>query len=311
MEKYQGFVNDTPYIDWNPDPVIFFIPGTDRPIVWYGLLFAIAFVGSFYLMSKIFKTENRSQQNLDVLTLYVVLGTVLGARLGHCLFYGPWFGENGYLSHPLNLLKIWEGGLASHGGAIGIITALWLYSRKTKENIWWVMDRIVVAVAFSGMCIRIGNLMNSEIIGKPTTLPWGFRFIQDGIESSFGSVRYFSTFPYEEQVKFIESIPARHPSQLYESVFCLILLIVFYKLWQNKKYSWPAGFTFGLFTTILFTFRFCIEFIKEVQVDFENKLPMDMGQLLSLPFVIGGITIMVLAKRKNILHPGPIDGSKK
>jgi phosphatidylglycerol---prolipoprotein diacylglyceryl transferase len=311
MEKYPGFVNDSPYVDWNPDPVIFFIPGTERPIVWYGLLFALAFVGSFYLMNKIFRTENRSQKDLDLLTLYVIAGTVLGARLGHCLFYGPWFGEDGYLSHPLNMLKIWEGGLASHGGAIGILIALALYTRKTKENIWWILDRIVIAVAFSSMCIRIGNLMNSEIIGRETTLPWGFRFIQDGIERAFGSVHYFNSIPYDEQVKFVESIPARHPSQLYESLFCLSLLVIFYFLWEKKKYTWPAGFMFGLFIAVLFTFRFCIEFVKEVQVSFESNLPMDMGQLLSLPFIAAGVFIMLRARKKNQFHSAPKDAGKK
>ena len=302
MEKYSGYLNDTPFVEWNPDPVVFFIPGTNHPVVWYGFLFALAFIGSFYLMKVIFKTEGRTVKELDTLTLYIISGTVLGARLGHCLFYGPWLGEDGYISHPWNMLKIWEGGLASHGGAIGILVALYLYSSKTKENIWWIMDRIVVAVAYSGMCIRIGNLMNSEIIGKPTTLPWGFRFVQDDIENNFRSIGNFMTIPYEKQVEFIESIPARHPSQLYESIFCLVLLVTFFLLWKKFKYSWPAGFTFGMFTSVLFTFRFCIEFTKEVQVDFENNLPIDMGQLLSLPFVIAGVVIMLYSKKKLKLH---------
>ena len=302
MEKYPGYLNDSPFVDWNPDPVVFYIPGTDHPVVWYGFLFALAFVGSFYLMNYVFKTEGRTSKSLDTLTVYVIAGTVLGARLGHCLFYGPWFGEDGYISHPWNMLKVWEGGLASHGGAIGILIALWLFARKTKENIWWILDRIVIAVAYSGMCIRIGNLMNSEIIGKPTTLPWGFRFIQDDIENSFRSISNFLTIPYEEQVKFVEAIPARHPSQLYESVFCLVLLIGFFLLCKKYKYTWPAGFTFGLFCSVLFTFRFCIEFTKEVQVDFENTLPIDMGQILSLPFVVAGIVIMLVSKRKNRMH---------
>jgi phosphatidylglycerol---prolipoprotein diacylglyceryl transferase len=301
MEKYPGYVNDSPWVDWNPDPVIFTIPGLDHPVVWYGFLFALAFIGSFYLMNKIFKTEGRTAKELDTLTLYVIAGTVIGARLGHCLFYGPWFGPEGYLSHPLNLFKVWEGGLASHGGAIGILISLWLYSRKTKENLWWIFDRIVIAVAFSGMCIRFGNLLNSEIVGKPTTLPWGFRFIQDDISSQIGMSKFLS-MPYEEQMKFIEQIPARHPSQLYEALFCIVLLVGFYFLWAKKKYTLPAGFMFGLFTAILFTFRFSIEFTKEVQASFENKLPIDMGQILSIPFVIAGIAIMIMAKKKNVLY---------
>jgi phosphatidylglycerol---prolipoprotein diacylglyceryl transferase len=296
MEKYSGYLNDSPYVDWNPDPIVFYIPGTDHPVVWYGFLFALAFVGSFYLMNYVFKAEGKSAKSLDTLTLYVILGTVIGARLGHCLFYGPWLGSDGYLNHPWNMLKIWEGGLASHGGAIGILISLWLFSKKTKENIWWILDRIVIAVSFSGICIRIGNLMNSEIIGKPTTLPWGFRFIQDDIQNSFRSIGNFMTIPYQDQVNFIESIPARHPSQLYESVFCLALLFLFTLIWKNYRHKLPPGFTFGLFCVVLFTFRFFIEFTKEVQVSFENNLPLDMGQLLSIPFVIAGSIIMLFSK---------------
>ena len=161
------------------------------------------------------------------------------------------------------------------------------------------------------MCIRIGNLMNSEIIGRETNLPWGFRFIQDGIERSFGSIHYFNSIPYDDQVKFVESIPARHPSQLYESIFFLFLLVGCYFLWQKKKYKWPAGFMFGLFISILFTFRFCIEFVKEVQVSFESSLPIDMGQLLSLPFIAAGIFIMILARKKNKFHAVPKEVGKK
>jgi phosphatidylglycerol---prolipoprotein diacylglyceryl transferase len=262
-------------------------------------------------MNKIFKTEGRTTKELDTLTLYVVLGTVIGARLGHCLFYGPWFDvvdpagnviEEGYISHPLNMLKIWEGGLASHGGAIGIMIALWLYVRKTKENLWWIFDRIVIAVAFSGMCIRLGNLMNSEIVGKKTDLLWAFRFIQHDIEESYHSMSNFLSIPGEKQMNFIEGIQARHPSQLYEALFFFVTLIAFYFLWRNKKYSWPAGFMFGLFLTLVFTFRFCVEFTKELQAEFEEGLPIDMGQVLSIPFVLAGIFIMYWSKTKNQPH---------
>ena len=296
MEKYPGPVNDSPFVDWNPDPVIFTIPGTDHPIVWYGALFAIAFIGSFYLMNKVYKTEGRTSKDLDTLTLYVVLGTVIGARLGHCLFYEPEI----YLRDPIRILKIWEGGLASHGGAIGIFIALWLYVRKTKENFWWILDRLMIAVAFSATCIRIGNLMNSEIVGKVTDLPGAFRFIQHDLYEKGAEFRLLET--EEERLNFIENIPARHPSQLYEAVFCFILLLVYYLLWKKKKYSWPAGFMFGSFIATLFTFRFLVEFTKEVQVEFEKGLSIDMGQYLSIPFVLAGIFIMYWSKKHNKPH---------
>ncbi|MBC7865379.1 MAG: prolipoprotein diacylglyceryl transferase [Bacteroidia bacterium] len=313
MEKYKGFVDDSAWVDWNPDPEIFRIPGTDHPVVWYGLFFALAFVGSHVVMNKIFKTENRTAKELDRLTLYVIVGTVLGARLGHCLFYGPlWDGPNGevgYLSHPLNILKVWEGGLASHGGAIGILLALILYSRKTKESIWWILDRIVVVVALSSTFIRMGNLMNSEIIGKITNSPFGFRFIQHDIEINYGGVNTFMKQPDDVRAMFIQSIPARHPSQLYEGLFYLILFASFFFLWKKKKNTWPKGFMFGLYITLMFLFRFLIEFTKEVQVDWESGKLLDMGQMLSIPFVLAGIAIMIIAKKKNQLHalrPEPV-----
>lgn len=293
MQPYNGPLTETPFVEWNPDPVIFYIPGTDHPVVWYGLFFALAFVGSHFIMNRIFKAEFRTAKELDKLTLYVVAGTVIGARLGHCLFYGPLFDENGqegYLSHPLNILKVWEGGLASHGGAIGILTALWLYARKTKENLWWIFDRIVIAVALSGFCIRMGNLMNSEIVGKPTDLPWAFRFIGCSEDRE-------TLMAHGEAL-----IKARHPSQLYEALYCVFLLVFFFWMWKKKRNSLPQGTMFGMFCLFLFTFRFLIEFTKETQVDFEKAMPIDMGQILSLPFVIAGFAIILWSKKKNVFH---------
>ncbi|GAB4204836.1 MAG: prolipoprotein diacylglyceryl transferase [Bacteroidia bacterium] len=257
------------YIYWNPSPEIFTIPFIDWPVRWYGLMWALGFVFSHYILSKIYKAENRKQEDLDNLTLYVILGTIIGARLGHCLFYDAAY----YLTHPLDILKIYEGGLASHGGAIGIITAIWLYVRKTKENIWWLLDRIVVVVPLAGMLIRIGNLMNSEIVGRPTTLPFGFIFAS------------------------IDQMP-RHPSQLYEAVYAGLLFVLFVYLWKNKRDQFAPGFMFGLFCVLLFTFRFFIEFLKENQEAFENTLPLNMGQILSIPFIIIGIYLII--KRKKI-----------
>ena len=196
------------FINWNPSPEIFTIPGIDWPVRWYGLMWALAFIASHFFMNRIFKAEKRSEKALDTLTLYIILGTVLGARLGHCLFYGPWFDEElangaiieGYLSHPLNILKVYEGGLASHGGALGILTAMILDCRKEKESWIWLFDRLVVVVPLAAMCIRLGNLINSEIIGKVTDVPWAFIFVQE------------------------DNLP-RHPAQLYEAIFCFFLFI--------------------------------------------------------------------------------------
>jgi phosphatidylglycerol---prolipoprotein diacylglyceryl transferase len=272
------------YIHWNPSPEIFNIPGIDWPVRWYGLMWALAFIGSHFILNRVFKKEGRSEQNLDTLTLYIILGTVIGARLGHCLFYGPWFDEyddfgrllnEGYLSHPINLLKVYEGGLASHGGAIGIIIGMILYCRKTKENWLWLFDRMVIVVPLAAMCIRLGNLMNSEIIGNITTVPWAFIFEQ-------------------------EDNHPRHPAQLYEAIFCLFLFIFMYWFWKNKREKVGPGFMFGLLCVLLFVERFADEFLKENQSAFENGMPLNMGQLLSIPFIIIGFYMMWRSKKLRV-----------
>ena len=262
------------FIHWNPSPDIFTIPGINWPVRWYGLMWAVAFLASHFIMNRIYKAEGRSEKALDTLTLYIILGTVIGARLGHCLFYGPLFDQydtatgmllqEGYLSHPLNLLKVYEGGLASHGGAIGIILAMIFYCRSTKESWLWLFDRLVVVVPLASMFIRIGNLINSEIIGKVTDVPWAFVFDS-----------------YDKQ--------ARHPAQLYEAIYCFFLTLLMYWLWKNKRTQFGPGFMFGVLCVLMFTQRFFVEFLKENQEAFENQLSFNMGQLLSIPFVIIGV----------------------
>lgn len=261
------------YIRWNPDPEIFTIPGIDWPVRWYGLLWATALLASHFLMNRIYMREGRSNQQLDRLTLYIIVGTILGARLGHCLFYGPLFDvydsvgylvEEGYLSHPLNILKIYEGGLASHGGALGILIGSLFYCYKEKESFLWLLDRLAVVVPVAACFIRLGNLMNSEIIGTPTDLPFGFIFEQ------------------------IDHVP-RHPAQLYEALFCAIIFFPVYWLWSKKRNEYANGFIFGVLSVLLFTERFFDEFVKENQVDFENTMALNMGQILSIPFVLIGI----------------------
>ncbi len=271
------------YIQWNPSPEIFTIPGINWPVRWYGLMWAAAFIGSHFILNRVFKKEGRSEKDLDTLTLYMILGTVIGARLGHCLFYGPWFDqydelgrlmEEGYLSHPLNMLKVYEGGLASHGGAIGIIVSMWLYCRKTKENWLWLFDRMVIVVPLAGMCIRFGNLMNSEIIGNITTVPWAFVFVQ-------------------------EDNNPRHPAQLYEAIFCLFLFLYMYRFWKNKIQTVGPGYMFGFFCIVLWSERFLDEFLKENQSAFENGMSLNMGQLLSIPFILVGIYMVWRSKKTN------------
>ncbi len=258
----------TLFVNWNPSPEMFTIPGIDWPVRWYGLMWALAFIGSHFFMNRFFKAEGRTEKDLDILTLYIILGTVIGARLGHCLFYDPGY----YLSHPLDILKIYEGGLASHGGALGIVAGMLLYCRKTKENWLWIFDRICIVVPFAAALIRFGNLMNSEIIGKPTDVPWAFVFSS------------------------VDNLP-RHPAQLYEALFCIVLFFVMYSLWKNKRESLGAGFLFGLLSLCLFTERFLDEFVKENQEAFEQGLTLNMGQILSIPFILIGIFMIIRSKK--------------
>lgn len=228
---------------------------------WYGLLFALAFVFGYIILSKVYKKEKKSLEDLEKLSIYVILGTVIGARLGHCLFYDPAY----YLTNPIEILKVWQGGLASHGAAIGILTALYLFSKKKKDqNIIWILDRLVIVVALGGSFIRLGNLFNSEIIGKASDLPWAFVFVR------------------------VDEIP-RHPTQLYESLFYFLSFIILYFIYQKKSVALKPGFLFGLFLILIFGFRFFIEFLKENQSAFESALPINMGQILSIPFVLLGL----------------------
>jgi len=275
------------FIEWNPSPEIFTIPGIDWPLRWYGLLWATALLSSHFIMNRIYKAEQRTNKQLDTLTLYIILGTIIGARLGHCLFYGPLWDvfdaegaliEEGYLSHPLNLLKVYEGGLASHGGAIGILLASFLYCRKEKENIFWLFDRLAVVVPLASTFIRLGNLMNSEIIGKPTQLAFGFIFRQ------------------------IDDQP-RHAAQLYEAIFCLFLFFIMYYLWKNKRSAFGQGFLLGMMCVLFFTERFMVEFLKENQVGFEDQMSINMGQILSLPFILFGVWLIWRSHKKEIKAP--------
>jgi phosphatidylglycerol:prolipoprotein diacylglycerol transferase len=263
------------YINWGVSPIIAQLgPLTLR---WYGLFFMSGFVVGTFILTHIYKSERVSPRWVDVITIYMLVGTIVGARLGHCLFYDPWY----YLSHPLEILKIWEGGLASHGATIGILVATWLFARNNKFDYLWVLDRIVLVVAVGGGLIRLGNLMNSEIIGKVTDVPWAFVFTKyNEIHNTTG------TIPLEP----------RHATQLYEALFCAVLFAFLYFLWNRMKEHTPRGLIFGLFVVLLFTQRFLGEFLKENQEGWEGRLQqatgMNMGQMLSVPLVLIGLWVL-------------------
>lgn len=277
------------YITWNVDPVAFSLGPLQ--VRWYGICWAVGFLLGYILMSKVYKHEKMPEWSMDSLLLYMLVSTVIGARLGHCLFYEPEY----YLSHPVEILKVWEGGLASHGGAIGILIGLWLYVRhfnkstkkekSEKQHITylWILDRIVIPVCLVGALIRLGNMFNSEIYGTPTTLPWGFVFVR-GNEQFTGP---------DGQL-----LPC-HPTGLYEAFFCLVAMVLL--LWMYYKRDLGdkrPGLMFGTFLIIIFGSRIAIEFLKNVQVAFEKNMAFDMGQWLSVPFVIVGIVMIVRSFRR-------------
>lgn len=247
------------YINWDIAPEIFSF--SFLTLRWYGLLFAAGFVIGYRIMEWVFKCENIDIKLLDSLTMTMVLSTVIGARLGHCLFYSPDY----YLANPIEILKVWEGGLASHGAAIGIILGLFIFAKRFPQiSFMWILDRIVITIALAGMFIRLGNLMNSEIYGVETDLPWAFIFSN------------------------IDNVP-RHPTQIYEALsYLFVFLILFFK-YKKEKQNIKPGWLFGTFLIGIFSARFIIEFFKENQVPFEDFLPLNMGQLLSVPFVLMGI----------------------
>jgi phosphatidylglycerol:prolipoprotein diacylglycerol transferase len=259
------------YIIWNVNPDIFTIPVLNHPVRWYGLTWAIGFLLSQQVMYHIYKKEGRPLKEVDDLTVYMLVFTIVGARLGHVLFYDPVY----YLSHPLRILAIWEGGLASHGATISIPIGLYFFARKTKVAWLWIVDRLVIVSALTGAFIRLGNLMNSEMIGIPTDVPWAFVFTR------------------------IDNIP-RHPGQLYEALYCFAIFFFLFYLWSKKPTQTQDGFQFGLFLIILFSLRFVDEFFKINQEAFEDTMMLNMGQLLSIPFVLIGIGLLIYShKHKN------------
>ncbi len=338
---------------------------------WYGLFFALGFLIGQQILFYIFKKEGKPAQDVETLTVYMVLATVIGARLGHVLFYEP----EQYLKNPIEILKIWHGGLASHGAAIAILFTFWLYVRKKKKDgqtYLWVADRIVIIVALCGCLIRLGNLMNSEIIGKPTNASWGFVFagparsaimtpypdqvekvtterdatkndtlvneqalvplkVKAVVEKEFAntdinsfaqrdlpsalqrsaeveehfnwSLKSFAPAVSSENGETVASVSVygipRHPAQLYESLSCLLLFVLLFLIWNRYKARTPQGLLLGLFLIICFGLRFVYEYLKEPQVSFEEELPLYMGQWLSIPAVVAGIIIIVIAVRNS------------
>lgn len=267
-----------PLIYWDPNPIAFSLFGFD--VRWYSLCWCSALLLGYLIMSKLYAKQNIAKEKFEPLFLYIFVGVLAGARLGHCLFYEPAYYLNHFIEMLLPIKQDLAGnwhlvgyeGLASHGGVIGMIIAIWLYSRKTKVNIMRVFDNMGIVAPISAGCIRMGNLFNSEIVGNPTNAPWGFIFAHNGEDF------------------------ARHPAQLYEALFYFLLFVVTLLIYKQLKHRIGHGFFFGLCLTSIFTFRFLVEFCKDNQVSFENGMLLNMGQILSLPLIAIGLYCMLNGK---------------
>ncbi|KGL48332.1 prolipoprotein diacylglyceryl transferase [Porphyromonas gulae] len=275
------------FITWDFDPVLFTLFG--HPVVWYGLLFALGLIilGP-WIEKKMWEHEKLDPKWFESLAVYVFVGTIVGARLGHVLFYDPAY----YLANPAKIFVTWEGGLASHGGTIGIIIACWLYSRRvTRKSILWVLDRLAVPTGIVAAMIRLGNLTNSEIFGRPTTLPWGFRFIRS-----------------EEYRRLVPNMDMGcHPTQIYEALcYLAVFALCMWLYWKRDAARRYSGLIVGVFLTGIFLSRLIIEHIKIVQEPWELKLiesvGLNMGQLLSIPFVLAGIWLIIHAVKNPIMQ---------
>lgn len=253
------------FMIWNVDPVLLSLGSLQ--IRWYGLLFATGFIIGFRIMQWIYQREARNLEDLDRLLWYLVIGTIVGARLGHVLFYDPAY----YLSHPLEILMIWKGGLASHGGGLGVLLAIYLFQRQSKDSYLWHLDRIAIPTALAAFFIRTGNLFNSEIVGVPTDVAWAIVFER------------------------LDDMP-RHPAMVYEALSYMGVFLLL--LWIYRRFKHLGdGALLGGFLIGVFTARFIIEFVKERQAAFSAELMLSMGQLLSLPFILAGLILLVLAWR--------------
>ena len=252
------------YITWDINPILLSLgPLT---VHWYGLLFALGFIIGFQIMQWIFKRENKNTNDLDALLWFLIIGVIIGARLGHVIFYDPSY----YFSNPIKILKIWEGGLASHGGAIGALIGLYLFKRSREYSYLWLLDRLAIPTALVATFIRTGNLFNSEIVGIQTSVPWAVIF------------------------KRVDLLP-RHPAQVYEALSYLFIFIILFTLYKMTSIKHKSGMLFGVLLSLVFIARLFIEFVKSKQEAYNSELWLSTGQLLSIPFIIVGLFLVVTA----------------
>lgn len=259
------------FIVWNISPVLFKIPGTPVALRWYGLMWAIGLIVSRQAGLYIFLKEKRYTENLPNLFLLIVIPAFIGARLGHFLFYDYWR----MMLNPLAVILPPYYGMSSHGGVLGILIGVYIWCRNNKADYLFVIDRLAIVACSAGACIRIGNLMNSEVIGVPTEVPWAFIF------------------------KRVDLIP-RHPAQLYEALFYLFIFFLLFYIWKKYSSVLKDGTLFGIVLASLWVFRFLIESLKETESSIDNAASFNIGQILSIPFILLGIFLILRNNRKSI-----------
>jgi len=252
-------------IEWSVSPEI--VSFGFVSLRWYSMMFMISFLLGIFIFKWIYRIENKPEKDLDELLLYMLLGTIVGARIGHCLFYDPVY----YLSNPVKILKVWEGGLASHGATLGILLALYIFVRKKANYTYiWMLDRMSITVALAGSFVRLGNLFNSEILGKPADVAWSFVFIR------------------------VDQIP-RHPTQIYEALAYMAIFLFLFFSYKEKREKTENGWLMGWFFILIFGFRIFVEYFKENQSGFEQGMILNMGQILSIPLVMTGAFFVLRA----------------
>jgi len=254
------------YMTWDINPVL--VSLGSLKVHWYGLLFALGFIIGFQIMQWIFKREHQNIEDLDKLLWFLLIGVIVGARLAHVIFYDPAY----YFANPITILKIWEGGLASHGGAIGALIGLYLFKRNKNYSYLWLLDRLAIPTALVAAFIRTGNLFNSEIVGIPTTVSWAVIFER------------------------VDHFP-RHPAQVYEALSYLFIFIVLFLLYKTTKIKHKSGMLFGILVSFVFAARLLIEFVKSKQEAYSSDLWLNTGQLLSIPFILAGLVLIILANK--------------
>ncbi len=257
------------YITWDINPIL--VSLGPLKVHWYGLLFALGFIIGFQIMQWIFQREHKNIEDLDKLLWFLLIGVIVGARLAHVIFYDPSY----YFANPIKILTIWEGGLASHGGAIGAMIGLYLFKRNKEYSYLWLLDRLAIPTALLATFIRTGNLFNSEIVGIPTTVPWAVIFQR------------------------VDALP-RHPAQVYEALCYLFIFIVLFWLYKTTKIKDKAGMLFGILLSFVFIARLLIEFVKSKQEAYNSELWLNTGQILSIPFILIGLLLIILAIRKKV-----------